>query len=52
MLKEADHLDKVKRLRVSEKDLASHLPHYGVRSPVLVPLNVVDLFVIRLPSIN
>jgi hypothetical protein len=31
MLKEADHLDKVKRQRVSEKDLAPLLPHYEVR---------------------
>lgn len=30
MLKEADHLEKVKRLRVSEKDLAPFLLHYEV----------------------
>jgi ATP-dependent RNA helicase DDX51/DBP6 len=31
MLKAADHLKKVKRMRVSEKDVASLLPHYEVR---------------------
>ena len=31
MLKEADHLEKVKRLRVGEKDLARFLPPYEVR---------------------
>jgi hypothetical protein len=30
MLKEADHFEKVKRLRVGEKDLAPLLPHYEV----------------------
>jgi ATP-dependent RNA helicase DDX51/DBP6 len=30
MLKEADHLEKVKRLRLGEKDLAPLLPHYEV----------------------
>jgi ATP-dependent RNA helicase DDX51/DBP6 len=30
MLKAADHLEKVKRLRVSEKDLAHLRPQYEV----------------------
>ncbi len=30
MLKDADHLDKVKRLRVSDKNLLPLLPHYEV----------------------
>jgi len=30
MLKEADHLEKVKRLRVGEKELAPLLSHYEV----------------------
>ncbi len=31
MLKEADHLSKVKRLRVSEKEIATLTPHYEVQ---------------------
>jgi hypothetical protein len=30
MLKEADHFEKVKRLRIGEKDLAPLLSHYEV----------------------
>jgi hypothetical protein len=31
MLKASDHLDKVKRVKVSEKDVASFLLYYQVR---------------------
>lgn len=36
MLREADHLDKVKRVRVSDKDLASLRPAYDVRVPCFI----------------
>jgi len=52
MLKEADHFEKVKRLRVSEKDLAPLLPHYGVRFLVLVPPNVADMSVVEQAALN
>lgn len=32
MLKSADHMDAVKRMRVSEKDLTPLIPTYEVRS--------------------
>lgn len=35
MLKEAGHLESVKRVRVSEKDLAPFLPHYEVNFVLL-----------------
>jgi hypothetical protein len=35
VLREADHLKKVKRMRVSEKDIASLQPHYEVGFDVL-----------------
>jgi len=37
MLKEADHLDEVKRLRLSEKDLAPLVLHYEVCLGILMP---------------
>lgn len=36
MMKEADHLEKIKRLRVGEKDTASLVPYYEVRDNFLL----------------
>ena len=53
MLREADHLEKVKRLRVGEKDLAPLVPHYGVCFLlVLVLLTVADMFIIKQAALN
>ncbi|KAF8899912.1 P-loop containing nucleoside triphosphate hydrolase protein [Gymnopilus junonius] len=30
MMKDADHFDKINRIKINEKDLAFFLPHYGV----------------------
>ncbi|KII89763.1 hypothetical protein PLICRDRAFT_108662, partial [Plicaturopsis crispa FD-325 SS-3] len=38
MLKSADHLEKVKRMRVGEKDVASLVGSYEVRNPCLLTL--------------
>ena len=38
MLREADHLDRVRRLRVQEADVAPLKPAYEVRSAGLLPL--------------
>jgi hypothetical protein len=38
MLKEAGRLEKVKRLRISDEDLAPLTPHYEVRN-----LNIVNI---------
>lgn len=43
-MKDADHFDKIKRIKVSEKDLAPFLPHYGVRHlNYTVPSLLIDL---------
>jgi ATP-dependent RNA helicase DDX51/DBP6 len=39
MLKEAGRLDKVKRLRISDEDLAPLTPHYEVRN-----MNIVNIY--------
>lgn len=38
MLKEAEHFEKVKRVRVAEKDVAPLLPAYEVRRLVQIVL--------------
>lgn len=43
MLRDANHLDNVKRQRVSEKDLLPFLPHYDVSEVFLVFLQDVSL---------
>lgn len=40
MLKDADHLNNVKRLRVAEKDLQPYLPHYEVRKVIAILLQI------------
>ena len=43
MLKEAGHLEKVKRLRISDEDLAPLTPHYEVRILNIVEIAVYDI---------
>jgi len=44
MLKEAGHLEKVKRLRISDEDLAPLTPHYEVRNLNIVNVTVFDIW--------
>ena len=52
MLKEADHLEKVKRLRVGEKDLAPLLSHYEVCFLMYVVPKGGYIFVIAQAALN